>query len=167
MGKAGAEASTSSGIQRIKARCPQSCCEDNGLTQNGVSHGEGKCTKLKVHDNSNFAKNYEGAFDHGLRSGFGTLKWMDYILRPLQGPISASKPTIERSLLKTVYQAQWKDNEMNGLGDLKNANGHKFVGHFEGGRCSGPGYLVYPDGKWMAAYVKHLHWKGASIFMNN
>jgi hypothetical protein len=83
---------------------------------------------------------YCGDFRYGVRSGIGTLTTPD-----------------------RVYNANWKNDKLQGLVELKFNSGGAYIGHWEKGKRQNHGMLIYPDRTYYAGEFKKGMFHGFGI----
>lgn len=103
-------------------------CVYEGQFVRGAAHGRGKCQWAEQ------GWRYEGQWANDNRHGQGTCSQMEE-----DGE---------------VYTGSWKDNEWDGKGTLRFAEGGQYVGEFKTGRLHGKGTYTFADGSVYTGYFK-------------
>jgi len=102
---------------------------------------EGQGTLIAAHGSKYIGEFWKGKFD-----GKGTFTFYDSIY---VGEFSRGKFEGKGSYITadgTIREGTWKNNRLNGQGNLLWANGDKYVGEFKGGEKNGQGTLTTADG---------------------
>ena len=79
---------------------------------------------------------------NGKKEGIGTYVWQD----------------------KTVYQGEWKENNINGFGMFYYPDGRSYIGELHGSQMHGYGEFIWKEGKKYFGYYSHDKKHGFGIY---
>ncbi len=129
--------------------------EYTGSFRGGKFFGKGRMTYQTIAGENKTKERavYEGEWVSDMRSGQGTMKWMDGSV--YEGEWRVDKRFYGRLKMSVgyTYEGGWENGLFHGKGKLVMKNGMQMECEFEQGRASVNGRVVYKDG---AVYVGSL-----------
>lgn len=130
----------------------------HGLFKKGKLNGKGK----KFSINGNY---YEGDFKDGLRCGCGKEETKDHIY---EGQFENDKKNKKGKLIykniKDIYEGDFVDNNITGIGKYQWENKDIFEGDFINGKMHGRGKYKWPDGgEYDGEYINNIK-EGKGVF---